>query len=147
IDDRLVWANIAESSSTFPQRVLWSARGQPTNYTLADGAGFADLFDLRGEIRRIARQGDRLVLYTDLETWQARIRRDDYVFDFAPLLPDQGTPYPRTLVTTPFGTFFLGRDLEVYALAGTQAVPLGPPAPGEPSRIKAYLQRTMQVDA
>jgi hypothetical protein len=138
-DNRLVWFNIATSSASFPTQVLWSARGRPRNYQLADGAGAEDLNDMQGYGTRVVPEADGVLLFSTEEIWRGRKRGDAYVFDFYPLQRQFGGPFPRTICRTPIGTVFVGRDLEIYVVRGDAVVPIGPETDGEPSRVQGFL--------
>lgn len=138
-DDRLVWWNCATSGNSYPTRVMWSARGLPKNYQIADGAGFRDLLDMTGVGTRVVTEREGILLFTDEEIWRGRIRRDAYVFDFYPIEKHFGAPFPRTVVSTPIGCVFLGKDLELYVVRGDEVQALGPAAAGEASRVQAWL--------
>jgi hypothetical protein len=143
-NDRFVWSNTQNGEGErFPQRVVWSARNLPTNYTIADGAGFEDLLNMRGRITALVPDGDTLIVFGEEEIWRARPRFDAYVFDFYPVTQALGCPYPQTIARIPGGVIFLARDFEVYLLAGNQLQPLGPTEPGAASRIQPLLRRTL----
>lgn len=139
-DNRLVWFNISTSSLSYPNRVLWSTRGAATDYTLVNGAGFEDLFDMHGIGQKIIAEEDRIVLFTDEQIWEGRKRQDAYVFDFRAIRRDLGCPFPRTIVKTPYGICFLGRDLEVYTLMGDQVTSLSLSPQRDHSRTKTLLE-------
>jgi len=144
VNDRLVFFNTVSSQGTkYPTRLVYSARGNPRSFLVADGAGAIDLMDMRGEGVAAIKAQDQLFLFTDEEIWRAVPTLDDYAFRVERVSDRLGCPYPRTIAASPIGIIFLARDLEVYVLSGTQVVPLGPPAPGEPSRIQPYLRRHM----
>lgn len=120
-DDRVVFFNTHSSATTdlrWGRRVQWSVRGSGTDFT-SIGAGFQDLADMNGEGTGIVADGDRLVLFSERETWLARPRRDAFGFDFYRISEDVGCAYPRTLVRTEAGPIWVGRDLRVYRLVGT----------------------------
>jgi hypothetical protein len=139
-DNRLVWWNVGSSTQSQPQRVLWSARGKARNYQLIDGAGFEDLLDISGVGTGIIAEREGVLLFSENEVWRGRRRGDAYVFDFYPIARDLGCPYPNTIVMTPIGTVFLGRDLELYAVQGDAIQAIGPRNMGEASRIRTFLQ-------
>lgn len=146
-DNRLVYFNLASAASTFPQRVLWSARGAPLNYQLASGAGFEDLVDMRGQGRRVIAERDSILLFSDEEIWRGRKRLDAYAFDFYPIERQLGAPFARAIARTPLGVIFLSRDLELYLISGDQIAPLGPAREGEASRVQAHLRETLYEPA
>jgi len=140
INNRLVFFNTLGSAGTrWPTRVMWSARGNPLSYLVADGAGAEDLKDMRGSGQAIVRWRDFLLLFTELEIWRATPTLDDYAFRFDRVIDNMGTPYPRTIAVTPNGVVFLGRDKEVYATDGSGLVPLGPAGGEGASRIQRKL--------
>lgn len=138
-DNRLVWFNVSTSASSYPTRVMWSARGLPQNYQLLDGAGYEDLLDMQGIGTGIVSEREGVLLLTDEEIWRGRKRGDAYVFDFYPIERHFGAPYAKTVTKTPAGTFFLGRDLEVYLVNGDHVQAIGSSAAGEASRIQQLL--------
>jgi len=146
INDRFVGFNWLSSVGTrFPNRVLWSARGGATDFTLANGAGFEDLVSMRGQGTAAVRFRDFLILFTELEVWRAQPTLDDYAFRFQRISDRLGCPYPRTIVATPLGLIFMSRDFEVYATDGVSFTPLGPVGGSGPSRIQKYLSERMSA--
>lgn len=143
-DYRLVFFNTSSDATPFPVRVHWSARGAPFTWTIADGAGFEDLMDMKGTGRKVVAERDSIALFTEEQIWRGRNRRDVYAFDFYPVVRDLGSPYHKTIIPTPYGIVFLGRDLDLYLLSGDNAIPLGPTSPGGPSRIRTRLRSTLQ---
>jgi hypothetical protein len=143
-DNRLIWGNLTQSDTAtrLPQRVLWSARGNPHGYAIGlDGSGFEDLMELKGEILAIIPEGDGLVIFTAEEIWRARRRGDAYAFDFAVSLRQMGGLFHRTVAAVPGGLIFLGRDMELYVLSGHNVQPIGPnPRAGEESRVQTHLR-------
>ena len=148
INDRLVLFNTtSEDGRKFPTRLVYSARGNPRSFQVLDGAGAIDIMDMRGEGTAAVQAQGQLILFTTDEIWRAVPTLDDYAFRTPERVSDRlGCPYPRTIVVTPLGVVFLGRDLEVYALVGPQlqVMPLGPVEPGRPSRVQAYLRENMK---
>jgi hypothetical protein len=146
-DNRLIWANLTRSDTgaKFPQRVLWSARGNPRSYAIGlDGSGFEDLMELKGEILAIVPEGDGLVIFTSEEIWRARKRGDAYAFDFAVSLRQMGGLFYRTIAAVPGGLIFLGRDMEMYVLSGQNVQPIGPnPKVGAESRVQTHFRSTL----
>jgi hypothetical protein len=73
-DDRLVIFKVTESAGTLRyQRAVWSAKGDPFNYTRG---GFQDIVAMQGEATGIAAQENRLLLFTTADVWQATPRGD-----------------------------------------------------------------------
>ncbi len=148
VNDRLVLFNCVglDSSSNevaYPTRVMWSARGNPKSFLIADGAGAEDLMDMQGEGKAAVRFRDFLLLFTDYEVWRATPTLDNYAFRFDRVRDATGCAYPNTIAQTPIGVAFLGRDREVYITDGSSTIPLGPISGDGPSRI----QRLMWDDA
>jgi hypothetical protein len=124
IDDRLCFFNCAKSGTSFPTRVRWSERGNPSKFSTF-AAGFQDLMDMRGEGSGVAvREFDALLFSTD-EIWVQRPRRDIFGFDFLALERGIGCKYPRTIVDTPVGTIFLANDFMFYIVRGNDITPIG----------------------
>ena len=142
-DNRLLFFHTQDGSTAKPTRIVWSARGNPNSFNVIDGGGAEDLLDMRGSGQKVVAEKDSLLLFSDEEIWRARPRGDAYAFDFYPVAQQRGGPYPQTIVNTPFGTAFLGRDLEVYVVSGQDVLPLGPRRPGSPSRINRELRSTL----
>lgn len=141
INDRLVFFNTLSSAGTrFPTRVYWSARGLPKSYSLADGAGFEDLVDMKGQGQAAVRFKDFLLLFTESEIWRATPTLDTYAFRFDRVVDSVGCPFPRTIARTPSGVVFLGIDREVYITNGAGIQALGPVDSSGPSRIQRRLR-------
>lgn len=143
-DYRLVWFNVSSLLTSYPTRVVWSGRGLPLTYTVADGAGFEDLLDMRGVGLKVIADPDGVVLFSDQEIWRGRRRQDAYAFDFY-RISDQGTPFPRSITRTPHGITYLGRDRELYLLSGDQPIALGPDrrTDARHSRIQKKLRQEL----
>lgn len=140
INDRLVLFNALSSTGVrYPTRVMWSARGNPRSFLIADGAGAEDLMDMRGSGQACVRWKEFLVLFTELEIWRAIPTEDDYAFRFSRTIDDMGCPWPRTAAATPEGVVFLGRDKEVYITDGVGFQPLGPVNGAGASRIQRKI--------
>lgn len=114
-DSRLVFGNITSGATRFPQRVVWSARGDPVTYSEPTG-GLEELLDARGNIQHVVGEADRLLVFTEFEIWQGF--RTDFPFDlqFVPLDRTVGTMAPWSVVQTPLGVVFLGTDKRVYLI-------------------------------
>lgn len=147
-DARLVWFNVASSTSTFPQRVLWSDRGNAKGYTIGtDTSGFEDLLEMGGQGVRVVSERDGIVLFTTDEIWRGRTRTDIYAFDFYRVTNKTGCQAARTIAQTPHGIAFLGSDHELYLLRGDDLVPLGnrpDDATGGGSRVQEYLRANLR---
>ena len=144
INDRLVLFNTQPSAgagkANTPTRVMWSARGNPLSFLVADGAGAEDLMEMHGEGQKAIRFRDFMLLFTEIEIWRATPTFDDYAFRFDRVVDGKGCPNPRTIVATPDGVVFLGLDHEVYITDGVNVLPLGPIEGKGESRIQAHLR-------
>ncbi len=118
-DNRAVLFNMGGSRTSLPfaTRVRWSQRGDPLEYTDQD-AGFEDLADMRGAGTGVHAEADRLVLFSEEETWIARSRRDQYAFDFTPLSREVGCPYPRSAAKTDKGIIWLDANFRFRLISG-----------------------------
>jgi hypothetical protein len=127
-DNRPVAWNILDPSTStrYVQRVQWSVRGDPEDWT-SQFAGTDDLLDMRGEGTRIFTLEDALLLMSSEEIWIGRKIGVPFVFQFEPLDRDRGAPYPRAAAQLEDSVVFLGRDLMVYRVAGAQAQPISQP--------------------
>ena len=144
VSDRLVFFNTTSSAGVkTPTRVMWSARGNPRSFLVADGAGAEDLMEMRGVGQACIRFKDFVLFFSEFDIWRGTPTFDDYVFRFDRVIDGIGTPYPRTVVTTPKGVIFLGRDQEVYITDGVNVAPLGPMEGAGESRIQAKIRGEM----
>lgn len=125
-DNYLVAFNIQQNSLNLVQRVQWSDRGNPSNWT-GGLSGFEDLLAMPGQGTRIISQENRLVLFSDSAIWQGVARDWPFTFAFSPLDSSVGCPYSWTVAETPLGTMFLAKDYQVYLLpkGGGTAAPIG----------------------
>lgn len=140
VNDRLVMFNTLDAAGArFPTRVLWSARGNPRSFFINDGAGFEDVMDMRGAGQAAIRFRDFLLLFTDYEIWRGTPTFDAFAFRFDRVVDSIGCPFPKTIVTTPNGVVFVGRDREVYVTDGASVAPLGPVDGEGPSRVQGKL--------
>jgi hypothetical protein len=143
-DERVVFANLTSLDVPHPRRLVWSVRGNPLDYTIALGAGFADLTEMNGSIMRIVPDTQGFLILGTNEIWRARPRRDIYAYDFIVISREMGCPFPNTAVATPFGVVFVGSDYEVYALLGSQLRPLGIAEDSkEASRVRRYIKQNL----
>ena len=130
-DNFVLAANVQDSSgSKYIQRVQWSHRGDPFVWTPVPNklAGFEDLLDAKGEIRRIiAEDNGRVIIFFDEEIWAGYRGNFPSTWQFAPLDRTVGCPYGMTVAMTPRGIMFMARDLMPYLLpkGGAQAQPIG----------------------
>ena len=148
-DNFVMALNVRDSNpsneSRYVQRVQWSDRGDPMQWdaTVANSlAGFEDLLDAKGEGTRLVNAENRVVVFFEDEIWQGYRTTGATSFAFSALDRTIGSPYPWTVIQTPVGIFFLGRDLMVYLLAkgATQATPVGYP-------VQRWLRGRMDVPA
>lgn len=134
-DNFVLAGNVRDSAgSKYVQRIQWSDRGNPFNWTTGL-SGFQDLLDAKGQIQRIMVQEQRIVLFFDNEVWVGQRGTFPNTFEFAPLDRNVGTVYGKTCVTTHVGIVFLGADLNLYLLPkdGGGAQPIG-------QNVRAFLK-------
>ena len=131
----------ASAQSKYVQRVQWSDRGAPSNWT-GGLSGFEDLLDAKGQGTRIFGQEQRMVLFFEDEIWQAYRGTYPNIMQFAALDRTVGTPFSWTAVDTPVGIIFLGRDYMLYVLPkdGGTAQPIG-------GKIQQELRNTIDSPA
>lgn len=126
--------DVGSAQSKYIQRIQWSDRGNPFNWTTGL-SGFQDLLDARGGVQRIIPEESRLVIFMDYDIFIGV--RDNFpnTFRFSRLDGGVGTPYGKTCVSTPRGIIFLSRDFQVYLLPkdGGPAQPIG-------EGVRPYLQ-------
>lgn len=128
-DNFLVAGNIRDvgsAQSKYVQRMQWSDRGNPSNWT-SGLAGNQDLLDARGQIQQILAEETRLVIFTDHEIWVGGRDVFPNTFRFSAIDRTVGTKFGMTCAKTPLGIMFLGSDFMVYLLPkdGGKAVPVG----------------------
>ena len=126
-DNFLIGGNIRDSSgSKYVQRIQWSDRGNPSNWTTGL-SGFQDLLDARGQIQQVAVQENRIIVFLDQEIWVGVRDAFPNIFRFSVLDRSVGTRFGMTVANTPAGVMFLGQDFMVYLLPkeGGAAVPVG----------------------
>jgi hypothetical protein len=98
------------------QRVQWSQRGNPSNWT-GEGSGFEDLLEMRGRGTAIRSLGEnRMVLFSDEEIWYGIGATYPAQFDFNPLDPTVGCPIAATIQNTEAGLIFVGNDNTIRLL-------------------------------
>lgn len=126
-DNYLLAFNIREGSNDFVQRVQWSDRGSVSSWT-GGLTGFLDILDAKGQGTKLVPQEDRVIAFTDRETW-ALIPAGGIptAFNYVGLDRTVGCPFPGTAVDTPRGVVFLAQDYNVYILprGGGTAIPVG----------------------
>ena len=118
--------DVGSAQSRYVQRVQWSDRGNPANWT-SFIAGNQDLLDAKGEGTRIMDLDNRLILFFENEIWVGYRSTGVASFTFEPLDKTTGTRYSWTVAKTPVGLVFLGNDFMVYLLPkeGGGAQPIG----------------------
>lgn len=121
--------DVGSGESAYVQRVQWSDRGDPLSWKpgSASLAGFEDLLDAKGAGTRLIVSDNLVYIFFEDEIWQGTRATGTSSFAFSALDRSIGSPYPWTIVQTPLGIFFLGRDLNVYLLpkGSGQANPVG----------------------
>lgn len=141
INDRLVFFNTVDvAEKRYPTRVLWSSRGLPLDYSIANGAGFEDLKDMRGYGQAAVHHKDFVLLFSDQEIWRALPTRDAYAFQFDLVVDNLGCTFPNTILDCPNGVVFVGKDYEVYITDGNGYIALGPVNGQGSSRIQKMLR-------
>lgn len=88
------------------QRVRWSDRGDPSNWTTGI-SGFEDLVAAAGSGTAIVPMDDRILLFTDQQIWYGVEAQYPAQFQFQPLEIHSGCPYPATIQKTIDGLMFL----------------------------------------
>lgn len=127
-DTRIILFNSGTSMAVgavqHPTRAAWSSRGSLQGFA---SGGFEDIIDMQGSGTGIVAERDRLVLFSNRETWSGIPRRDAYAFDFFPLDKGKGCPQEndKTPKNTEAGTIWLGAGSQFMRLAGNEVRPLG----------------------
>jgi hypothetical protein len=125
------------TSQYYNTRVQWCARGEAMSGWTKEGSGFEDLLSMRGVGTAVKGMSDnRLILFTDLETWYGDTATYPQQFQFYPL-EQIGCPVPGTIAETEHGILFVGSDNNLRIL----------PNGGGASRIVApSLHRVLRND-
>lgn len=122
-DDRVVFfdttTNPSGTSTRERTRVVWSARGNPSQYSTG-GGGFEVIASMDGVGTGLVADRDRLILASNRQIWQAIPRRDEFAFDFQMVDGSRGCTLGRTLRATKAGVFWLDPNLQILRLAGGQ---------------------------
>ncbi len=112
----------------YPTRVQWSDRGNcldiiPTSVNLA---GYEDLLDARGRGTGAAVVENKVILFTEDETWQGvELGVPGFAqFQFSPLDRSVGCRRPFTIQNTPDGVMFVGQDNYIYLIPKTGGPPV-----------------------
>src|SRR3990167_9143504 len=135
-DNYLLAYNILDSTgSAFVQRVQWTDRGSASSWT-GGLSGYEDLLDMRGLGTGIKRLENRLILFSNKETWQGFPVDFPFIFRFQPLDRGVGCPYPWTVAETPRGLVFLGEDYHAYLI---------PKEGGTPVKVGQELHRDIRT--
>lgn len=127
----LFWSTGTFSGATYipyPTRVQWTDRGDclspvPTALNLA---GYEDLLDARGRGTGAAVVENKVILFTEEETWQGlELGVPGFAqFQFSPLDRSVGCRRPFTIQNTPEGVMFVGQDNYVYLIPKTGGPPV-----------------------
>lgn len=135
-DNYIVAWNTFEGGGQLQNRVRWCQRGNPSNWT-GEGSGFEDLLDMVGQgTACIGMQDNRLILFSEFETWYGVSATYPAQFQFFPLEKAIGCAHAKTIQKTDAGLVFLGSDqrLRLLPYGGGLSVPLCP-------QMDAYLRR------
>lgn len=126
LDNFVLAGNLRSGGSDYVQRVQWSDRGDPSNWT-GGLSGFEDLMDMRGQITRLVTHDNAVIVFSDEEIWKGLRSNFPNTFVFTPYDRSVGCPYPWTATQTPLGVMFLAKDYQIYLLprGGGGAVPIG----------------------
>lgn len=120
-------------SGTVPQRIWWSAAGDPTAWptpgsTTAqqDQSDYNDLIGPQGQIRGLAPNlaGCDCAVFFERGVFRMIYVGPPDIFDFYPAASVKGTPAPNSIV--PFGqmVYYFGED-GFYAFDGNSSIPIG----------------------
>lgn len=132
--DHLLLANTTEprpgiaGSTRFPQRVRWSASGDPTTWTGVNSAGFNDLLDVPDQITGLVTLGQNAYVFrTNGVTVISPTGPPNAPFGFynQSVSPEGvGNAYPYSLAS--FGSFacFVSED-DIYIFDGVNYLPIG----------------------
>lgn len=125
-DNYLLAANVTDADGTEVQRVRWSDRGNPSNWTTGL-SGFEDLLAAKGAITRMLPLENRVAVFFDDEIWYGVPVQFPGIWQFTPLDTTVGCPYPWTATVTSQGVLFVARGFQVYLLPkeGGAAQPVG----------------------
>jgi hypothetical protein len=118
----LVIAYTVEGGNTYPQRVRWSDRGSPENWSTGN-ANYATLTGADYIQKMVAFKGDYLVVIKERSTWIGAVSGSSTVFDFNKRA-DVGTSAPNTVETIGDEIIFLGWD-DIYAFNGINYQAIG----------------------
>lgn len=139
-DYTLAWntweGHYSQYTMHFPQRVRWSDRGDPSNWTTGL-SGFEDLLSMPGSGTKITTQDERMILFTDRAMWYGVLASYPAQFQFGSLDPEVGCPYPRTIVHTPEGLVFMDQATNIRRL---------PKIYGLPEIISAPVREILQAN-
>lgn len=105
-DNYLIAWNTIEGGQRFVQRVRWSDRGDPNNWTTGI-SGFEDLLAMAGSGTAVVPLDDRVLLFTDQQIWYGVKAAYPSQFQFQSLELNAGCPYPGTIQKTIDGLIFL----------------------------------------
>ena len=125
-DNRVIFGAVTSGGTKYLQRVQWTERGNPSVITEPTG-GFEELSDMRGGIVKMVPDGDRFVIFSDMEIWAGYKAPFPFDIRFEPLDRTVGCIDAFSVQRTPAGTVFQGHDSNVYLLpkGASQAIPIG----------------------
>jgi hypothetical protein len=127
----LAW-NIQQVGVQANTRIQWCTRGDPSNWT-GEGSGYEDLLAMRGWGSAVRDIGDnRVILFSDLETWYGVRAAYPAQFTFSPLDSSTGCPWPATIQECPEGLLYIASDFRLRLIGrGATASQVIAPALGE----------------
>jgi len=134
-DNRVVWGNITSGGTTYPQRIQYSEKWNPS-ITTAPTGGFEDETDARGALLRLISDGDRVLAYFEHELWYGYAVDYPFNLTFLPLDRSTGCSGAWAVCQTPKGVFHLGSDYMPYIT----------PRGGLPQAVGQAVWKTLRED-
>lgn len=124
--NHLVLGFTVEGGSNCPQRVRWSATGDPESWdsTVDPTAGFIDLTDTVDWITGLVLLGDRLFVFKERSIWEVLYTGGDDIFEFRMVIDGVGTYCASSIVSLGDEIIFFGTD-DIYLFDGTTLKSVG----------------------
>lgn len=125
---RSFWSHVIlghtiESGVACPLRIRWCNTGDYENWTTGN-AGFLDIADTPGFIRRVEYLRDRLLVYKDDSIWECIYIGYPKMFTVSRVTSDIGLLATDTMVEVGGVHYFMGTD-NIYSFDGVTRAPIG----------------------
>lgn len=125
-DAFVIFGDVYESATAYPNRLRWSKLGDPQNWTEDPTVTQASHYDLPfgGKIKRIVPVGGAVLVFCEQAIWRMQYVGLPLIWDFQLVEDARGTFAPGGVVSYGGGVFYLDED-GFQATGGAQSTAIG----------------------